>query len=183
MRARLLLDSELVLWALAAPARLSREVRALLDASEVYVSAASILEIGQKSATGPVAAEVLAALEPSGLLPLAVTAEHAALAMGLPGAWPDSFDRLLVAQASAEGMTLLTSDAALAAVPAPSAPPGRAGRGRTAATGGRRARARARARARGGGGGGGQRPRAVPPPARCRIVVATETPSKRRRRP
>lgn len=156
MRARLLVDSELALWALAAPARLGREVRELLDAAEVYVSAASILELGLKSAPGPLAAELLAALEPSGFETLAVSAEHAAQAAGLAGVWADPVDRLLVAQASAEGMTLLTTDAALAAMP--SMP--------------RRAGARPRSP---------RRVQAAPPPDRCPIVLVLDAASGRRR--
>jgi PIN domain nuclease of toxin-antitoxin system len=165
----------LLLWALAAPTRLSRDVRELLDAAEVYVSAASILEIGIKAADLPLAAEVLAALEPSGFRTLAVTAEHAALAAGLAGGWPDPLDRLLIAQASAEGMTLVTSDAALAA--APSAAPRPAPRSRAArAEGGAASRRRLRSvRA-------SRRPRPEPPPARCRIVLATPATPRRRGR-
>lgn len=175
MRPRLLIDSELALWALAAPARLSREVRELLDAAEVYVSAASILEIGLKSAPGPLAAQLLDALEPSGFQALAVSAEHAALAAGLAGEWPDPLDRLLVAQASAEGMTLLTTDPALAAQPTVA---GRAAvRLRT-----RQAPDAAAPRSRARGGRQSRRPRAAFEPARCRIVLAAGVPRKRRHR-
>jgi PIN domain nuclease of toxin-antitoxin system len=168
MRARLLLDSELVLWALAAPARLTRGLRERLDAAEVYVSAASILEIGTRPAAGAPAAELLAALGPSGFLPLAVTAEHAALAADLPGAGLGAIDRVLVAQATAEGMTLLTTDAALAA-PAATATAPRRSRARKA-----RRSAAGRRRARAGG--------APPPPARCPIVLVATPAAKRRRR-
>ena len=144
MRTRLLVDSEVALWALAAPARLSREARELIEHSDTYVSAASILELGTECAPGARAAELLAALEPSGFQALGVSAEHAALAAQLPGAYGDPLDRLLVAQASAEGMTLLTSDAGLAAAAAANSP-----------------RAARRARRR----------RAEPVAVRCRIVL------------
>jgi PIN domain nuclease of toxin-antitoxin system len=173
VRQRLLIDSELALWALAAPARLSREVRARLDAADVYVSAASILEIGLKSAAGPRAAELLAALEPSGFRTLPVSGEHAALAAGLAGEWRDPLDRLLIAQASAEGMTLLTTDPALAA---PAATPGRAAwRARA-----QRAHAATPPRRRLRGDQSARRPRPERPPECCPIVLATEAPRRRR---
>jgi PIN domain nuclease of toxin-antitoxin system len=173
VRTRLLIDSELALWALAAPARLPRAVRDLLDASEVYVSAASILEIGLKAAQGPLAAEVLAALEPSGFRTLAVSAEHAALAAGLAAPWPDWLDRLLVAQAGAEGMTLLTTDAALAAVPTAACGPV----GRTRA---QKAQEAAAQRRRVRGAGASRRHLTALPPQPCRIVLVAGTRSRRR---
>jgi len=175
VRARLLLDSELVLWALAAPARLTRELRALLDGADVYVSAASVLEIGLRGGEPSAAAEVLAALEPSGFRPLAVTAEHAALAARLALGGSDPLERLLVAQATAEGMTLVTTDAALAATPAGAqrvAARGRPPRGQASAAERRRARARE----------GARRPRAEPVPQRCPIVLAAATAPRRRGR-
>ena len=123
MRTRLLVDSEVALWALAAPSRLTREARALIDGSDAYVSAASILELGAECAPGARAQELVAALEPSGFQALGVSAEHAALAAQLPRTLTDPLDRLLVAQASAERMTLLTSDAGLAAAAAAPARP------------------------------------------------------------
>jgi PIN domain nuclease of toxin-antitoxin system len=170
VRARLLLDSELALWALAAPARLTRAVRGLLDAAEVYVSAATILEIGDSAAGAASGGALLAALAPSGFLPLAVTAEHAALAASLADVGRDPVDRLLVAQATAEGMTLLTTDAALAARPARAAAPRRGKSRRTGPSpAGRRRPA-----------GAGEAATAVP--ARCPIVLAARaTPTRRRR--
>jgi PIN domain nuclease of toxin-antitoxin system len=172
VRQRLLLDSELALWALAAPARLSREVRARLDSADVYVSAASVLEIGLRSAPGRRAAELLAALEPSGFRTLPVSGEHAALAAGLAGEWRDPLDRLLVAQASAEGMTLLTTDPALAT---PAAAPGRAA-GRLPAQREQKAPRRRRAR----GDRSARQPQSDPLPERCPILLAAAA-SRRRR--
>jgi PIN domain nuclease of toxin-antitoxin system len=177
VRQRLLIDSELALWALAAPARLSRELRARLDAADVYLSAASILEIGLKSAPGPRAAELLAALEPSGFRTLPVSAEHAALAAGLAGEWPDPLDRLLVAQASAEGLTLLTTDPALAAPPAA---PGRVDARSRAQRAGEATPPRRRVR--GAHAVRHPRPERLPErlPERCPVVLATEAPRRRR---
>ena len=113
----LLLDTHLLLWALAEPRRLSSALRRELDAADVYVSAASIWEIAIKSSLGKIdvdPAEVLAALEPTGFLPLAITGAHAAAVSQLPSIHKDPFDRLLVAQARLEGMPLVTNDALLA---------------------------------------------------------------------
>ncbi|HUO80346.1 MAG TPA: type II toxin-antitoxin system VapC family toxin [Steroidobacteraceae bacterium] len=165
MRARLLLDSELLVWALAAPARLPRELRERLDAAEVYVSAASVLEVGLVLADAALAAEVLAALEPSGFRTLAVSAEHAALAAGLPDGGADPVDRLLIAQASAEGMTLVTTDPALAAAPVRAA----AGRAPTAR------------RRHGRGARIARRTREAYPP-RCPVILATAATQRRKAR-
>ena len=123
MRPRLLLDSELLLWALAAPTRLSRPLRRLLDESEVYASAASVLEIGLAAAGQRLAADVAAALEPSGFRVLTVSAEHAAVAATLQGRFGDPVDRVLVAQASVDDLLFVTNDTALAAVARRSRPP------------------------------------------------------------
>jgi PIN domain nuclease of toxin-antitoxin system len=114
---RVLLDTHLLLWALADPARLPAEARRLVDRADVYVSAASIWEISIKAALGKLSAdprEVVAALEPAGFLPLPISVEHAARVASLPPLHRDPFDRLLVAQALAEPMRLLTTDATLA---------------------------------------------------------------------
>jgi PIN domain nuclease of toxin-antitoxin system len=114
---RILLDTHLLLWALGAPARLPTRAQTLIADGDVYVSAASIWEISIKSALGKLTAEpreVLAALGPAGFIELPVTGEHAAHVLHLPPIHRDPFDRLLVAQALAEPMLLLTNDAALA---------------------------------------------------------------------
>ena len=113
---RVLLDTHLLLWALSAPARLPAPARRLIQDADVYVSAASIWEISIKAALGKLRAdpdEVLAALEPAGLLSLPISGEHAARVASLPPIHRDPFDRLLVAQALVEPMRLLTDDTAL----------------------------------------------------------------------
>lgn len=113
---RILLDTHLLLWALAAPSRLPARARKLIAESEVNVSAASIWEISIKTALGKLKAdprEVLAALEPAGFMPLPVSGEHAARLVELPPIHRDPFDRMLVAQAKAEPMQLLTNDSVL----------------------------------------------------------------------
>lgn len=113
---RILLDTHLLLWALAAPSKLPARARRLLDDGDVYISAASIWEISIKVALRKLSAdptEVLAALEPAGFLSLPVTGIHAARVVSLPNVHRDPFDRLLIAQAQAEPMHLLTNDRAL----------------------------------------------------------------------
>jgi len=115
---RVLLDTHLLLWALAAPARVPPRARRVIRDAEVYVSAASIWEISIKAALGKLRAdphEVLEALEPAGFLGLPIAGEHAARVATLPPIHRDPFDRLLVAQALVEPMRLLTDDAVLGA--------------------------------------------------------------------
>ena len=92
----------------------------ILGADEVFVSAASVWEIAIKHALGrgqmPVsAAMALQAFNDSGYRMLAVAASHAARVESLPLLHSDPFDRLLVAQALDEPLTLLTSDKVVAA--------------------------------------------------------------------
>jgi PIN domain nuclease of toxin-antitoxin system len=115
---RVLLDTHLLLCALGDPGRLSRAARARIDASDVYVSAASIWEVSIKAALGKLDAKpvaLAAAVEPAGFRPLAVSVDHAAHVLDLPNLHRDPFDRLLIAQAQQESMVLLTNDRALAA--------------------------------------------------------------------
>jgi PIN domain nuclease of toxin-antitoxin system len=113
---RVLLDTHLLLWALSAPAKLSKRARHRIDSSEVYASAASIWEISIKSALGKLEAdpaEVLAGVEPAGFNHLPILGAHAAKVIELPPLHKDPFDRLLVAQARVEPLILLTDDAVL----------------------------------------------------------------------
>jgi PIN domain nuclease of toxin-antitoxin system len=115
---RVLLDTHLLLWSLATPSRLSASARRMIEASEVYVSAASIWEISIKAALGKLAVKprvVLDAVEPAGFLFLPIVGEHAAHVSELPPHHEDPFDRLLIAQAQIEPMRLLTNDDLLAA--------------------------------------------------------------------
>ena len=114
---RILLDTHLLLWALATPAKLPSGARERIIAADVYVSAASIWEISIKAALGKLDADprdVLAAVAPAGFSLLPVTGEHAAKVIDLPALHRDPFDRMLAAQASVEPMILLTNDSALA---------------------------------------------------------------------
>lgn len=111
---RLLLDTHVVLWWLADDAALSHPARAAIadPANEVYVSAASAWEIAFKRAIGKLHApdDLEAALREGQLQPLAIMIVHALLAGALPPHHNDPFDRMLVAQASIEGLTLVTHD-------------------------------------------------------------------------
>jgi PIN domain nuclease of toxin-antitoxin system len=117
-RESVLCDTHLLLWALSAPERLTREARACLERAQVFVSAASIWEISIKAAMGRiecVPAQVADAIEAVGFQHLPVTAAHAARVFTLPAIHRDPFDRMLVAQALCESMPLLTADGALSA--------------------------------------------------------------------
>lgn len=111
---RLLLDTHIFIWAVTDSPKLSHEARRqILAADEVYVSAASIWEIAIKSGLGKIEGDVVqmvSAIEGSGFLELPVTADHAARVADLPLHHRDPFDRLLVAQAMTEPLTLLTAD-------------------------------------------------------------------------
>ncbi len=116
MTVRILLDTHLLLWSLAQPAKLPTSVRRKIDTAEVYASAASIWEISIKSTLGKLDAdprEILDGIEPAGFSLLAVSGEHAVKVTELPTLHKDPFDRMLVAQAMVEPMILLTNDEAL----------------------------------------------------------------------
>ena len=118
---KLLLDTQLLLWAAGQPERLSARVRRQLNnrKNELIFSAASFWEISIKKSLGRddfrVEPRVLRrALLDNGYVELPVTSEHAVNVDGLPPLHKDPFDRLLITQALVEGITLLTADAQLA---------------------------------------------------------------------
>jgi PIN domain nuclease of toxin-antitoxin system len=123
---RFLADTHLLLWAAAAPEKLSAEAIGFMSAGahEVYFSAASIWEVAIKTARGrpdfQVDAEKLRVeLTREGFLELPVSAAHGAAIAGLPPLHQDPFDRLLLAQAILEGMVFLTADRQLGRYPGP----------------------------------------------------------------
>ena len=123
---KLLLDTHLLLWAAGDPGRLSAAARALIEApeNELLFSAASLWEIAIKRGLGREDFRVDVRLLRRGLLDngygeLPVGSEHAVAIDGLPPIHKDPFDRLLVAQALVEGVTLLTSDERVAQYPGP----------------------------------------------------------------
>ena len=123
---KLLLDTQLLLWAAGDPDRLSAAARAWIGAPEheLFFSAASVWEIAIKRGLGREDFQVNPRLLRRGLLDngyreLPVGSEHAVAIDSLPPLHKDPFDRLLVAQAMVEGITLLTADAWVAQYPGP----------------------------------------------------------------
>jgi PIN domain nuclease of toxin-antitoxin system len=115
---RILLDTQIFIWVTQDSPRLTAQARAImLEAAEVFVSAASIWEIAIKAALGKLQADperMTEAIRASGFTELPVSAAHAAGVGRLPDHHRDPFDRLLVAQALAEPLRLLTADGRLA---------------------------------------------------------------------
>ena len=123
---KLLLDTHLLLWGAAEPARLSRSAQTLIDDAdnELLFSSASLWEIaikrGRNRADFQVDARLLRRnLLNNGYRELPVTGEHAIAVGDLPPLHKDPFDRILIAQSIVEGITLLTVDPTVAAYPAP----------------------------------------------------------------
>lgn len=111
--ARLLLDTHVVLWWRADDRRLARRAReAIATADVVFVSAASAWEVAIKSALGRLSIpdRFEAGVAASGFERLPITFPHAEAAGGLPPHHADPFDRMLIAQARLEGLTLVTHD-------------------------------------------------------------------------
>lgn len=115
---RLLLDTQAFLWAASDPEKFSKRARTAIEDSsnEVFVSAAVAWEIAIKHALGKLqtpsapAVYVPARVAKLGFKPLAIALEHALAVGGLPSHHNDPFDRIMVAQAQVEGLTLVTSD-------------------------------------------------------------------------
>jgi PIN domain nuclease of toxin-antitoxin system len=123
---KLLLDTQLLLWAAGQPERLSASTRKLLNnpRNELLFSAASLWEIAIKSSLRREDFRVDPRLLRRGLLDngyieLPVTSQHAVSIDSLPPLHKDPFDRLLLAQALTEGIILLTGDTRLARYPGP----------------------------------------------------------------
>ncbi len=123
---KLLLDTHLLLWAAGLPERLPAEARDMIGDSlaELHFSPISLWEIVIKRGLGRADFQVdphvlRRGLLDNGYLELPVTSAHAVAVAGLPPLHKDPFDRLLVAQATVEGITLLTSDAMVARYPGP----------------------------------------------------------------
>lgn len=114
---RLLLDTHLLLWALATPQRLDAATRGALEdpGNEVLFSAASLWEIAIKAGLGRAdfafdPPQILQAALDTGFVELPVRSAAAVLVAGLPPHHRDPFDRLLVAQAMSEPVRLYTAD-------------------------------------------------------------------------
>jgi PIN domain nuclease of toxin-antitoxin system len=111
---RLLLDTHALIWFTGEPDTLRPEARnAIVDAETVVVSAASIWEISTKAALGKLGApvdDILVELGEWGFDLLSITPRHAWAVGDLPRHHRDPFDRILVAQAQLEGLTIVTRD-------------------------------------------------------------------------
>jgi len=123
---KLLLDTHLLLWAAGQPKRLSAAARKLLSdvEHELLFSAASLWEVAIKRSLGREDFKVDPGVLRRGLLDngyteLPVTSLHAIGIEDLPPLHKDPFDRLLLAQASVEGIYLITTDDTVAAYPGP----------------------------------------------------------------
>ncbi|MCK5797464.1 MAG: type II toxin-antitoxin system VapC family toxin [Deltaproteobacteria bacterium] len=111
----LLLDTHTVIWALADHPTLSAEARKVITCGKnlVFVSAASAWEIAIKKRLGKLKApdNYLAELLAHRFTPLDITSAHALAVEHLPDLHRDPFDRILIAQAKLEKLTLVTRDA------------------------------------------------------------------------
>ena len=123
---KLLLDTHLLLWAAGQPERLSKAARDLIEAAdnELIFSTASLWEVVIKRGLGRDDFQVDARLLRRGLLDngyteLSIRSEHVVAIESLPPLHKDPFDRVLIAQALVEGITLVTTDETVARYPAP----------------------------------------------------------------
>jgi PIN domain nuclease of toxin-antitoxin system len=111
---RLLLDTQVLIWVLKNPERLADATRRAITASEtrVFVSMASPWEMAIKEALGNLTPpdELEAHLEEKRFELLPIFPRHARAVAALPHHHGDPFDRMLIAQAQVDGMTLVTSD-------------------------------------------------------------------------
>lgn len=119
----LLLDTQILLWALGARARIPPHMREAMESrtNVVFVSSASVWEIAIKASLGKLEiagldlAELPGFIDASGFDELPVVSRHALGVHDLPGHHRDPFDRMLIAQARAEGLTLASVDPAFGA--------------------------------------------------------------------
>ncbi|OGS97215.1 MAG: twitching motility protein PilT [Gallionellales bacterium RIFCSPLOWO2_02_FULL_57_47] len=114
---RLLLDTHIFLWYLAASRKLPKSVINRIEiADAVFISAASVWEASIKIKQGRLQVntdDLIAGIASSGFIELPITATQGALAANLPEYHRDPFDRMLIAQAMSEPLKLLTADGLL----------------------------------------------------------------------
>jgi PIN domain nuclease of toxin-antitoxin system len=119
-----LLDTHALIWWVEGDERISRQLRRMLGqpGEDVYVSAATAWEIATKVRIGKLKApkallaDFVEAIELLGFRPLPIALRHGYDAGQLPGAHRDPFDRMLAAQARAEGLALVSCDPAFEAL-------------------------------------------------------------------
>ena len=114
---KLLLDTHLLLWAAGSPNLLPTKARSLFEdnLNELFFSAASLWEIAIKNNLGredfQVDTRVLRrGLLDNGYIEIPIESSHAVFIQSLPLIHKDPFDRILIAQATVEGITLITAD-------------------------------------------------------------------------
>ncbi|CAG9186343.1 type II toxin-antitoxin system VapC family toxin [Cupriavidus pampae] len=123
---KVLLDTHLLIWAASSPEKLPAEAMALMQSREIelFFSAASIWEIAIKRGLGRSDFRVDPRVLRRGLLDneyneLPIGSEHAVAVESLPPLHKDPFDRMLIAQATVEGIILLTKDSTVGQYPGP----------------------------------------------------------------
>jgi PIN domain nuclease of toxin-antitoxin system len=123
---KFLFDTQLLIWAANSPERLPKKAEALIadPANELFFSAASLWEIAIKYGLNREDFKVEPRVLYQGLIEntyqeIPVSSLHAVAVNDLPSLHKDPFDRLLIAQAKVEGITLLTCDAGIALYPGP----------------------------------------------------------------
>lgn len=123
---KLLLDTQILLWAVARSELLSEQARQLLEAkdNEIFFSPVSLWEATIKNSLNRPDFQVDSRVLRSQLLArdfheIAITGLHATAVADLPSIHKDPFDRLLLAQAKTEGICLVTSDVTMSKYPAP----------------------------------------------------------------
>jgi PIN domain nuclease of toxin-antitoxin system len=109
---RLLLDTHVFLWWRAGREMRAEAMDAIRTADDVFVSAASAWEVSIKAAIGKLrlTASFADGVAQSGFVPLPINLHHAAVAGELPPHHRDPFDRMLLAQARLERLTLISHD-------------------------------------------------------------------------
>jgi PIN domain nuclease of toxin-antitoxin system len=122
----MLLDTQLLLWAANKPELLSRSARAVIldPGNELFFSSVSIWEVAikqplRRSGFDADAGLLLARLRGAGYRELEMTCAHVVRIRELALLHGDPFDRILIAQAMCEGLTLLTADSVVAGYPGP----------------------------------------------------------------
>ena len=126
MTQRLLLDSHSLIWILEGGWRLSRETYGIINGSgnEIFVSVVSVWELEIKRAYGRFRfpGNLVQRIGRAGFTELPVNFRHAEIAAALPLIHRDPFDRMLIAQAQVEGLTLVSDDSEIARYQVPVMP-------------------------------------------------------------